>query len=561
MDDPGARDQMRYLELRLAECRHRPELHVHSIAAYEQNLRVLHAASSLGAYLVHTRDMFEVCRAEWLDRHYNEVGIQAALGGTGKTRASAMNYQAGLAATSNDDFVAVITAAHSSAAAACNADHIAQSAIARIAVGVLDWHTQPDPVVRDLERSNVRQHWQTLREADPACDWQRLRTHAPYRDRWPLSETALDTFGEWMLSCIPEAGHPAEARHDEIEQLVASAQQSAREYAQRLSSEVGHIVASDSIAPVRPASEAAAGYHAMRAGIPAADPSRARIRAVYDRIIELERASTTSTDFARRMAENGTYLELARASVLDDAYIAVARCAGKSELHLDHHYSALIAALDRCHSPLEVHFETTRAAACFDVEIAWNQIFLTIATKALRAVAEYEQGPTPMLRERVERSARAVRDLIGTSWEQTLEIRRVAHFFDHMVFTSGQQVVVPDGVGVRAGEVGSSLVLVFQEAARASVRETVAAAITASDQLPDVAALVARLTSTPRFSTPDEMRAHLTALYRTAVTTTKVEASPAQTGLRQVAYWRTPTHLDDLVQALAAPPRPATVLH
>lgn len=554
MGEPGVPEQKRYLELRLAACRHRPELHAHSIAAYEHNLRALAASPSLGAYLAYTDNLFEVCRAEWLDWRYNNLRIYASLGDAAKARTAKLQYDAGHSATGHADFSTAVCASHAEAAQHEANAGTAEGTLALLVTGLLDWHVETNTAVRGALLDKVDALWSTLRNADPSCTWQRLRSYPPYRDRLPFSDDALDVIGTWLHEAIPGVDNGATPPEGpSIDDMLGAARRSAHDYVDRLSAPIGEVAATDADNPVGPASDATVGYRATYAAIDPADPTRARARAAYERIFELEGEAASSTQLAVALAEHGMYGELARAASLDEAHAALARCEDTTDRYLEQHYRALIDTLDACRSPLEVLFETTRGAEYARAERQWTNVFLAFATIGLRAVATYEQAPVDMYARRVALAAQVTADVFGLTWEQTLAVPLIGDYFDRALFIAGARADISDVV--EEGRVDLALGQAFQDAARAAVQARVQAAVAAATEPVDIPALVDRLKSEPRFGSPAEMRAHLTALYHQAC-----PAPPSPPAPLPVVYWRATTALDALIDAIAAPPRPATVL-
>jgi hypothetical protein len=554
MGEPGVADQTRYLELRLAECRHRPELHSHLIAAYEHNLRALKASPSLGAYLAYTDDLFEVCRAEWLDWRYNNARIYASLDDIAKTRAAVLQYEAGLAATGHADFVAKVSETHIEAIGHEVNSQEAEATLALLVIALLDWHVETNTAIRPVLLDKVRMMWATLRVSDPAVDWQRVRAHPPYHDRLPFSDGALDTIGGWLREAIPDNAGAAETTDPDLAQLVATIAEHASAYAERLAGDIGDVPACDTLNPVRPASDATIGHRATYAAIGPDTADRQRTRATYERIFELEESASSSTQLACDLADHDLYTELARAAALDDAHAALRRFEDTTELHEEHHYRALIAALDGSRSPIEVLFETTRASALQHAETLWNNVFLAYVTVCLRAVATYERAPIDMFAERVGRASKVVADVFGCTWDQLLEVPRVADYFARVLFVAGQRADISDVVA--AGRVNLALVEPFQSAARAAADARLKATLDAADEVPiDIRALVKRFMQEPRFAFPSEMQARLTELYHQACPN-----PPSTTENARVVYWRAEVELDELIETVAAPPRPPTVL-
>src|SRR5690349_2013746 len=88
--DPVLTDQIRYYEIRLADCSVRPELHGRQIAAYQRRLAMARAAADAQGFyreMQATGTAMESARAEWADRYDGALRIHRALGDDRKARA------------------------------------------------------------------------------------------------------------------------------------------------------------------------------------------------------------------------------------------------------------------------------------------------------------------------------------------------------------------------------------------------------------------------------------------------------------------------------------------
>ena len=90
-----------YLESRLAETRHRPDLHAHTIQVYNKLLEAAHV--SLSEYGKVAGNMFEVLKAEELDRQRSLFTLYKKLEHPYRMRAHKALYEAIKSSTSHAD--------------------------------------------------------------------------------------------------------------------------------------------------------------------------------------------------------------------------------------------------------------------------------------------------------------------------------------------------------------------------------------------------------------------------------------------------------------------------
>lgn len=188
--DP-AQEAIRYLELRLAECRTRPELHRHQIPAYEQELERFRAGES--------SDLFAVTRAESMDRYANLAAIHTALQDQGKLASDRLNLEAAEKATSHADFHQLVGKAAEEGAVQMRAAQGAASRVRDLFTTLLDYGVQANPEAKQARRATFLATWKQLQQEDPDASWERLTNYPPYRARIPFSDQQLALLQPWFM--------------------------------------------------------------------------------------------------------------------------------------------------------------------------------------------------------------------------------------------------------------------------------------------------------------------------------------------------------------------------
>lgn len=566
--DPLLRDQLRYLELRLAECRARPELHRHQIAAYEHQIELARRSPTALAYLEameRTGTTLEIVRAEWLDRYGNWSCIYRALGNEERQRAAELNVAAARAAHSPHDFAVALSAAKLKSGALQQGIDTSLSALPGLLIALVDWATEADASAREELQGTVAALWAVMRANDPACTWQRICRYSPYRQRIPFDDTRMQTIGSWLRqavgaeACDRPAGEPrareSARRQDQAASPTGSApDRSASDRSASGSTASGGAASGSTAARVPTAQEAARAYHLAHDALDRGDPALDSTRRVYQRIFELEAAAGSGPTFLRLMAEEGIYVQLAREPQIAVAQKGLSHCRDLSQPHLEHHYRALLDALHRSRSPTEVEYELERLGEYAAAESAWNDVFLRYAVKAITAAASLQADPGEARRQTAAASYRVVCNLFGRDWDAMFQTSRVWDFFCKVMFTRGQQIAPTDvtSPGTQLGEIGFPAVQGVREATIWRAMERLQQADTAVDDP------VAQLAGAPQFTAPEDMKAYLTELLHRALagshTATPGDAAPA------LLLWGQRVPLDDLLDALGNPPRPEVEL-
>jgi hypothetical protein len=537
---PALEQHVRYLEVRIADCDARPDLHRHQAAALRYLVERARAIGEPSAYNAATGDLFELSRSEQLDRWHNAAAVALAIGDLRKAAAAMLLYQAGRDARSHVDFYVKVAAAHATATELGNRSDSARSALVPIISGLIDWQTRGVPELRNAALEQVRVFWNRLREHDPAASWDRLVHYRPYRLRLPFDTIGMELVRMWLAEAIGDgaiAGDPAASDDPAVPDLAAAA----RDYAAAVGADIEP-------APQRPDEEVPieavlAGYRAAADGEPSDDAgARAEVRAVYDQIFALADAAGTP-QFMLRLAESRLPARLASVRLLAETRSNLAHARPLSQPHAIFHHSTLAAALERARTTTEVEHLNDWAVTCFLIERDWSEIVLASALRPLGAGADWALEPGELQREGVVAGSAAAAALLGRVPHALLDTPRIADFF--------ARAMAPETEGIRGARLGEAGLGAIQELRKLLVARALAwgQEVVARG---DVDALAAGV--------PPPAEGEMRLLAREVVDQALAGDRPAAGGERTLLYWDRVIGLDDLMAYLLAPPRPRAPL-
>jgi hypothetical protein len=536
--DPALAEHIQYLEVRIADCDARPALHRHQGPALRYLVAAARAAADAPAYNAATGDLYELARAEQLDRWHNAAAVQVALGEHRKAAAAMRLYDAGRAARSHADFHVRVATAHAEATALDTVADTARGTIVPIVVGLIDWQTRGVPELRAAALDQVRVFWDRLREHDAQAGWARLLQHRPYRLRLPFDAIGRELLRGWLADALGDAalaGDPAAAGDPAPPDLDAAA----RAYAAAVGRE-------HQPAPLRPdqppppLEQVLAGYRAAADGEPTDDPgARAQVRAVYDQIFALADAAGSTPLFMLRLAESRLPARLASVRQLAETRAMLAHARPLSQPHAIFHHSTLAAALERARTATEVEHLIDWAGACFLIERDWSEIVLAAALRPLGAGADWALEPREDYREGVVAGAGAAVALLGRPAREILDSPRIADFFG--------RAMAPEIDGMRGARMGEAGLGAIQE-----LRKLLVARALAWGQEVAARGDAAALAAGPPPPAEGEMRALALDVVDQALAGAQADGG----GERTLHYWDRVIALDDLMAYLLAPPRP-----
>jgi hypothetical protein len=563
--DPLLQDQIRYLELRLAECLARPELHCCQIAACENQLALARGAATALDYLeAMGKTALEIVRAEWMDRYRNWGRVYAALKSEKKHRAAAMNYRAGEAAGAGDGFVRAVTAAKIESGALHQDAEAGVRLLPALLIALLDWAAECRPEAKEELRIAAATIWDRIQDSDRGCTWERICTDPWYGQRIPFTGARMDILGGWLREVAGESmtGEAATGEATTGEATIGEAATGEATIGEAAPAEAQDSGDSRRVPPAVPtAQQAALAYHFTYAAVDSSDPALQGTRALYERVFAIAEAAGSGPTFLRMMAEDDMVCRLAREPRLAAARAELARCRDAGQPHMEHHYQALIAALQSSRSPTEVEYEIERLGECFAVETAWSEIALRFAMKALVATAQYQGDRSEARRRNVAASYRLVCEFFGKDWDGILATPWVWDFFCKVLFTRGQQLTeAGPGASSRPslGMVGGPVISVVREAVMGRFMDDIATLQRTAPQ--QVSEYIAQRRGEPVFATPEALRAYLTELFHEAMggRDARVAAGPAADA--ELVLWGQRVGMDDLLAIFADPPRPAVDL-
>ena len=530
MDEP-LNEQIRYLELRLAECLARPLMHTRQIAAYRQQVALASAESTGLGYLrsmVETGTTMEITRAEWLDRYRNWAEIYRALGDEVRVGTAQANWQAAESAGAGPELMSALLHVKGQSSLREHASDANLSCLHSLVATLLEWRVvEAKPYRREYARTCTAL-WTTMQRNDPGCTWQRLCEYPPYRSRLPFARPQLRVLGSWLEQIVGPMAHSSGASPvaESVERTSDGSNPSA-------SSNTVPPEPTELIMAVPSARQAASAYHLTYQSLDGTDPANHELCRLYQRIFELEAEAESGPAFLRAMAEADLYCQLARVPQLALSRRGLARSSGRSQPHAEHHFGALEQALLACRSPTEIEYEVERASRMFAVEVTWNDILLAFLARPVAAICSYVAEPDELRRNVVVASYRVVEELFGRGWQGMWAVPRLWDMFCKVWFAESRPSAVadPSQWGGHLGELGTAMVARVREAALQRVMEKSA------------------------FETPEDMLAYLGQGLRWALGV-EIE-TPLGVGTdRDLILWGQPVDLEQLHVRLRAPGRP-----
>lgn len=198
-------ESLRYLELRRAEGQARPELHQHQIDAYTFFLEMARDAADGDDYTQRIResgDMFQLARAESMDRSQNLLRIHQTMQDDRKAHGDSLSLSAARDAQSHQDFHSRMTAVTTEAQAWTQAAQVSAGQLSSLFTALLDWALECKPASKASKLATLQHSWSMLRHYDPDCSWEKLTRYPPYRQRIPFDEARLAQLGVWFKEAI-----------------------------------------------------------------------------------------------------------------------------------------------------------------------------------------------------------------------------------------------------------------------------------------------------------------------------------------------------------------------
>lgn len=198
------KDHVGYLEACLKRCQTRPDLNQAQMEAYQKYLEMAGSASSPEEYAdqVKASGMYEIARAESLDRFRNRAELYRKLGDLGSAEAWQAGFEALSKASNHEEVNNEVSRTTEAVTASAPARGAARDAVEGLFTSLLDWAMQQNPEAKATHLAMVRHHWSMIHKGDPACTWERLVSHPPYRNRIPFSGARLGVIEGWFRKAV-----------------------------------------------------------------------------------------------------------------------------------------------------------------------------------------------------------------------------------------------------------------------------------------------------------------------------------------------------------------------
>jgi hypothetical protein len=266
-------------QLRLDTSRPRRALHARQCAAAEAMLAATATTTTvpaLEAALASHGLTAALAGAECLDRYHNRAIVYAAQGD--RARCAALGPLDALRGPPVDAPLDGILRAQLIVERALQHATLARAAFMRAIALVIDWHSEPNLGLREVQRLMIGHAWQLARRFDPALTWANLAS--PYRDRVPFDDRGVAAIGGWLAAALADPGWGLELPPEPAPEAIDPADlieptPSTDAHAQASVAARADLAALTSAAP----SSAAGQLAAERAGVPVAI-ARAAILAI-----------------------------------------------------------------------------------------------------------------------------------------------------------------------------------------------------------------------------------------------------------------------------------------
>jgi hypothetical protein len=393
----------RYLRALHEACVHSADVHRHQLSVLEREISLAADAADSSAYLAASGELFELTRAPTLDRLRNLACIAVAVGDPSRAEAAAAAYSRSLDATGHADWPSVAAHGATAAAALLAGGANARGAYTVLLHALIRIHSTSD----DAELADAREQAGTLRavllEADPAFTPNR----PAYANRTPWAGRGRGLLQGWLN----EPGRDREPQ--EPADVLA-----------RIEAGSGRWRAGLSRAPAGGSSSADPGdvVAPYRAALDVPE-----LRDAAEALIAAAATAPTPQHALARFVGDGLLTAFAAAPLRARAADGLARQEVWADPLVEHHWRALLAALDQAVTPTEVELLASHADACLEVEADWNSLLLGSLFLPVRASCRVDARPADL-----ELAADLAYRLHGLSARELLELPRVARFVDRL---------------------------------------------------------------------------------------------------------------------------------
>lgn len=187
-----------YLEGRLREGQHRPDLHQTINSVYSRYLKILSDAPD--QYASSVGDMFDVWKSETIDRQLNLRRLAEKIGHI-EAAAVHAKMEERVKATRSYPELASLSAEVQEAARKAGASEIARRDALTAFLGFLVLIRAEPEKNKPGRRAQARSAFQEMRSLDPDFSFSKLRNHLPYRAMTYYTEEQLSMLEQTFAEC------------------------------------------------------------------------------------------------------------------------------------------------------------------------------------------------------------------------------------------------------------------------------------------------------------------------------------------------------------------------
>jgi hypothetical protein len=179
--------------------------------------------------------------------------------------------------------------------------------------------------------------------------------------------------------------------------------------------------------------DAALGYHKAYESI-AEKEKFPETCAVYERVFRIEKESSKAGEFVRRLAEEGLFVKMTSAPLIEQFRPLVAQADSLSIPVMAYHNECMLRMAEKALSSTEIEYESNRLVELNRMELTCDELLQNDLYYTLGgAVSGYLISPTEENRQRVENSYRFVAEFFGLNVTELFEIPRVRDLIEKII--------------------------------------------------------------------------------------------------------------------------------
>lgn len=180
-------------------------------------------------------------------------------------------------------------------------------------------------------------------------------------------------------------------------------------------------------------SDAALGYHMAYESM-AEKEKYPETCAVYERIFMIEKESSKAGEFVRRLAEEGLFVKMTSAPLIEQFRPLAAQADSLSLPVMAFHNECMLKMAEKAKSSTEIEYESNRLVELNRMELLCDELLANDLYYTLGgAVSGYLMSPTEENRQRVENSCRFVAEFFGLNAAELYAIPRVIDIIEKIV--------------------------------------------------------------------------------------------------------------------------------